>query len=117
MTLERMEIRDESETVVFAAQGSVQTADRRNLPFEMGLLMQRDWLEASQARIRAGAPELKVPLVLQLDGPAPTLTNTRIAFDLTSDGTPESIPYVGTGARPAQRVNAMPASRAPAASP
>ena len=97
LTIERTEIRYESETMVFAAQGSVQTADGRSLRFDMGLLMQREWLEARQVRLQMGAPELKDPLVLHLDGPAPTLTSTRFAFDLTGDGSPESIPFVGMG--------------------
>lgn len=98
MAYDRVEVRYEQETTVFAAQGTVTTADGRTIGFMAGLVMQREQLDVSQVSVRMGeAAKMKDPLVLNFDGGAPVLTDLRFAFDLDADGTAEHIPFVGPG--------------------
>lgn len=98
LSYERTEVRYEHEVTLFAAQGSVQTADGRTLNFALGLRMERESLDISHTAVRIGPPEaVKDPLVLHFDGAAPALTDQRFDFDLDADGQTEAMPFVGTG--------------------
>lgn len=86
----------ERETVTFDARGVVTTSDGRRLAFTLHLEMDREYVERSEVRIRAG-DALKDPLVINLDGSAVSLAGSRYAFDLDGDGVEESIPGLAPG--------------------
>ena len=47
--------------------------------------------------LRLGDAKLKDPLVIHFDGAVGELRNVAFQFDLNADGTPDSMPFVGTG--------------------
>jgi len=96
-TYTRTEVRYEHEVTLFAAQGSVQTADGRTLDFSLGLRMEREFLDMRQTRLSVGGETAKDPLVLHFGHAAPSLSGPRIEFDLNADGHTETLPFVGAG--------------------
>jgi hypothetical protein len=89
----------ETESLAFSAEGSVTTADGRQVSFDVDLEMYRQTVRSTQVRLTAGAgePEPKDPLALNF-GTAPSLTARRAMVDLDGDGVAESLPFVGDGA-------------------
>lgn len=89
----------ESEQTAFAAEGVVKTADGREINFALELAMSRERLEEEYISVRAGdqQQELVDPLVLNFDGGAAELTDTKFAFDLDSDGEDESVSFLRGG--------------------
>lgn len=87
----------EHESSVFTAQGVVKTADGKEIAFSVDLRMQRDYLREESVRIVAGDAPLKDPLVINFDGPAAELTQTKFSFDLDADGEEDQISFLMPG--------------------
>lgn len=88
----------ETESLSFAASGTVVTADGRRLEFQVGLSMERSLSVAVDASLRLGdAHQAKDPLVIDFAGSAAQLTDQRFSFDLNTDGSAESLPMLGGG--------------------
>ncbi len=86
------EIRAEKENVSFNAGGYVKTADGRTIAFDMNFSMAREYYEQTNLSIRMGDAKID-PLVIVLDGGAPTLSKTKQAFDLDADGQTENVSF------------------------
>jgi hypothetical protein len=84
----------EQEKMSFSAQGIVRTADGREIDFSVKLKMSREFASQMDINIRAGDAAID-PLVINLDGSAPTLTDAKYSFDLDCDGTEDQISFVG----------------------
>ncbi|MFN3611070.1 hypothetical protein [Tepidimonas sp.] len=99
LAYDRVEIRVESQSLAFQASGRVVLTDGRTIDFRLGLQLQSSSVDVRTLSLRAGdaALRLKDPLVLSLDGAAPSLTDTRFVFDLDADGTAESMAFVASG--------------------
>ncbi|MFN3984377.1 MAG: hypothetical protein ACK4KV_02755 [Rhodocyclaceae bacterium] len=90
-------VRSEYEQVSFQAQGSIRTADGREIRFEVGFEMSRSFAERIDISLRGGDARLTDPLVLDFGGPAGALSDLRFEFDLDADGTPDAIPMLAGG--------------------
>lgn len=89
---EQRTLHQESESTHFSAQGLIQTADGKNIDFSMQLSMSREFRLETSLTITAGDPEKKIdPLVINFNGNAAELSETRFAFDIDADGTTEQI--------------------------
>lgn len=101
LSVQRSEFTHESEQTRFRAQGAVRTQDGREIRITLALDMQRVHEAGSTVTLRVGGaapePQPKDPLVINLDGHAVTLSDARIAFDLDADGTPDWLPFLGSG--------------------
>lgn len=86
----------QEESVLFSAQGTVQTTDGREIAFDLGLSMERRTVAVEMASLQ-GAPLFIDPLVLQFEVNAPLLTDSTFLFDLDSNGTNESLACPGGG--------------------
>lgn len=86
----------EEEHTRFSAQGSIRTADGRQVDFALELAMQRSYTETESVSLRAGDARMKDPLMLDFGGSASELSDLRFEFDLDADGTAEALP-VPTG--------------------
>lgn len=86
----------EAERTAFSAGGLIRTADGREIAFTAELTMSREFYSESQTTLRAG-DALKDPLVINFNGNAAQLTDTRFAFDLDLDGNPDQIPFLREG--------------------
>lgn len=88
----------EMETTRFSASGVVNTADGREIRFELQLEMSRAWHEEHSVSLRLGNAVRKVdPLVLNFAGTAASLTNQTFSFDLTNNGQNEQIAMLASG--------------------
>ncbi len=87
----------ETEATSFSAQGVVKTEDGREIAFELHLTMSRSYHEERNLSIRLGDAVVKDPLVLNFNGTAAQLTDTRFRFDLDADGEEDSIRFVSPG--------------------
>jgi len=85
----------ESEQTQFTAQGIIQTADGKEIAINLELNMSRDFVSHHSVDIRAGAAQLKDPLVINFSGTAAQLTDEKIAFDIDADGAEDQISFVG----------------------
>lgn len=83
--------RIEEEHSSFSAQGSVITADGKQINIKMELNMSRRFMEEQSISIRAGDARLKDPLVLNFNGTAAELSEQTFSFDLDSDGREDQI--------------------------
>jgi len=86
----------ESERTEFMAQGKVLTADGKEINFNVGLSMSREFISQESINLRAG-DALKDPLVLNFSGTAAQLEATDLHFDLDLDGTPDQLQFVAPG--------------------
>lgn len=86
----------EQQTMSFSAQGVIKTADGRELSFSVQLNMTREFAVQQDIRIRAGDAAVD-PLVINYDGKAPELTETKFTFDLDSDGKEDRISFLRPG--------------------
>jgi hypothetical protein len=87
----------EKEYMQFSATGIVNTADGKQIKFELSLEMSRSFMEKNELHIRAGDAVKKDPLVINYDGKAAELTNQRFSFDIDADGEQDRIPFTKSG--------------------
>jgi hypothetical protein len=87
----------EKETVAFQAGGVVKTADGKEIQFALNLQLTREQYEEVSIHLAAGSANRVDPLVINFDGTAAELTDTKFAFDLNADGTQEDISFLQPG--------------------
>jgi hypothetical protein len=88
----------ESESSSFSATGTIQTQDGKSIDFSVKLNLSREFRLETNLSITAGDPEKKVdPLVINFDGNAAELSQTRFEFDLDANGTTEQIATLRPG--------------------
>jgi hypothetical protein len=97
MEYDYQETRFEAEQTTFNAQGVIKTIDGKEFSFSLDLAMSRQYYEETSVSLRAGDAVRKDPLVINFDGTAAQLTDTRFAFDIDSDGTLDQIAFVAPG--------------------
>lgn len=85
--------RIEEESSRFSATGVVKTADGKEINITLDLTMSRRFMEEQNISIRAGdaVKKVKDPLVLNFNGTAAELSETKFSFDLDSDGRNEQV--------------------------
>lgn len=94
--IKRHEIYQESEKMSFAARGIIKTADGKEIDFSTELNMSREFVSATTTTVTQEW-QLKDPLVINFDGPAAQLTDTKFSFDLDSDGVLDQISFLKPG--------------------
>ncbi len=92
MTVTTTTTRAEAEQLVFRAQGTVKTADGREIAFQTELTMAR-----ASVNVTTGSGKNVDPLVVNLDGMGVRLAADRAPFDLSGAGQSQSIPRVTPG--------------------
>lgn len=85
----------EYEKIRFSARGVVKTADGKEINIDVSLLMERAMYEKEALSVRMG--DAIDPLVVNFDGTAVELTDTKFEFDLDADGIKDLIPFVSKG--------------------
>jgi len=94
---DRRESYTEKEIMSYAARGIIKTADGREINISVSLNMSREFAVERNVSIRAGDAVAKDPLVINFNGAAPSLTDTKFSFDLDADGNSENISFVRPG--------------------
>jgi hypothetical protein len=85
----------ESENTTFSAQGTVKTADGKEINISIDLSMSHEFLSENQLSIRSGDAVVKDPLVINFNGNATQLTQEMFNFDLDMDGRQDQISFAG----------------------
>ena len=87
----------EKQDMSFSANGSVKTADGREINFGLELNMSREFASRLDVSIRAGDAVVKDPLVVNFANSTAALTNDKYSFDIDSDGIPDQISFAAAG--------------------
>jgi len=82
----------ESEKVWFSAQGVIQTADGKRIEISVELSMSHTFISEQNLSVRLGDAIMKDPLVINFDGAAAEVGETRFSFDIDADGRAEALP-------------------------
>lgn len=90
-------VHEETEQTDFSAQGTVKTADGREIAFQLDISMARHYREETNINFRAGDAVRKDPLVINFAGTAAQLSSQKFRFDLDADGLTEEVPMLGSG--------------------
>lgn len=86
----------ESENTTFASKGIVQTADGRNIDFNVEVSMSRAFMQ--QIDMLEVKEYIKTdPLMINLDTNIGSVSDQKFFFDLDSDGKEEQISFAGQG--------------------
>jgi len=86
----------QEESLLFSAQGTVQTGDGREIAFDLGLSMERRTVALETASMEVSTLFID-PLMLQFDLDSPLLGDSTFLFDLDSDGVGEDLACPGSG--------------------
>lgn len=84
----------EAEQTSISASGLIKTADGQEVEFTLNLSMSREFMTEKEQHLRLGNAA-KDPLVINFDGTAAQLSNTKFLFDLDIDGRAEQISFAG----------------------
>ncbi|MCX7095354.1 MAG: hypothetical protein NTY50_18160 [Methylobacter sp.] len=88
----------ESESTSFSATGTIKTQDGKSIDFSVKLNMSREFHMETSSSLAIGDPEKKVdPLVINFDGNAAELSQTRFEFDIDANGTADQIANLKSG--------------------
>ena len=77
----------EEETTSFQTEGTVKTADGREMSFQIKVEMSRSFTSYMEKRVDFGAARLCDPLVINLNSSTAQVTDQKFYFDLDADGT------------------------------
>ena len=95
---DRVELRTDTERLAVQGHVQVTTSDGRVIDASLALSQAREVVQRDEVHLQVGAPKQAVdPLALDLDGGGVSLTSGSQAFDLTGDGTPETISRLSSG--------------------
>ncbi len=87
----------EKQTMSFSAEGTVKTADGKEINFDLNLNMSREFASRMDVSFRAGDAVKVDPLVINYGSPAATLTNNKFSFDIDNDGDSEQVSFATGG--------------------
>ncbi len=91
----------EQEKMEFESSGKVTTDDGRVIDFSMGMSLDRKFLSREHENIMIRKWQDKIdltdPLVINLEGRTPGLSDMTFEFDLNSDGIKENINFAASG--------------------
>lgn len=87
----------EAETTTFNGKGTVQTADGRNIDFNVSMEMSRAFMQETSTLKENTQYVLTDPLVIQLEDAPDTISDQKWFFDIDGDGTKEEISQLAKG--------------------
>ncbi|MCR5545380.1 MAG: hypothetical protein K6F30_02775 [Lachnospiraceae bacterium] len=96
-TFEQIYTYEENETTTFSTQGTVCTADGREIGFGINVTMTRSFYQEYRESYTRNIANYLDPLVINLDGNVTNVTDQTFIFDLDSDGNEDEIHALGKG--------------------
>lgn len=97
VTSEQTYFYQEQESTSFSAQGTVVTADGRQIDFNVDVGMSRSFYEEVTQRTIGWEPTMCDPLVINLDTDVAQVSDQKFYFDLDCDGQEDEISLLGPG--------------------
>lgn len=87
----------ESEQTFFTTQGTVRTADGREISFNVNVGMSREFEQYYKEEFQMTQLQLTDPLVINFDGDVADISDQTFYFDIDGDGVLDEINQLGTG--------------------
>ena len=87
----------ESEDTFFSTQGTVHTADGREISFNVNVGMSRQFQQYYQEEFQMTELQLTDPLVINLDGDVADISDQTFYFDIDCDGELDEVNRLGSG--------------------
>ena len=87
----------EAQTSSFSAQGTVTTADGRQISLDLQATISRQFLASGSQELHVGPAASKDPLVLDLSGAPTQLSPQKISFDINADGQVDQVSMPSAG--------------------
>ncbi len=101
MSVRQIDIHFEDQKTEFTSMGEVMTEDGRTINFSLDMTLNRTFLSRTEQETMIQKWKQRVnltdPLVISLDGKAPSLSDVSFEFDLNADGKTENINFVNSG--------------------
>lgn len=97
LTVSSEQMYEETEETSFSAKGIVRTADGREISINVDVGMSRKFTSYFREELQIAAVNTCDPLVLNFDGSAAELTDTKFYFDIDADGEKDEISTLGSG--------------------
>lgn len=97
MSIEYKESYKEKQSLDFSANALVKTADGKEITIDLQMSMSREFAQDSGFKYTVGEAKMVDPLVVNYAGNADSLSQSTFKFDLTSDGTKETISRLNAG--------------------
>ncbi|PIE61471.1 MAG: hypothetical protein CSA29_03075 [Desulfobacterales bacterium] len=88
---------EESEHTQVSTNGTIRTADHRDIDFSFDLSMDRSYFREETMTCTQSGYTFIDPLIIQTGMAAPELAGATFNFDLTLDGNEETLPLPGAG--------------------
>lgn len=86
----------ESESTFFSTQGTVRTADGREINFNINVGMSREFQQYYQEELQMTQLQLTDPLVINLDGDVADISDQTFYFDIDGDGVLDEVNQLGS---------------------
>lgn len=87
----------ETEATSFSTNGTVRTADGREISFRVDVGMSREFQQYYEQDLNMSAFKMCDPLVINLDTDIASLSDQKFFFDIDADGEMDEISRLGTG--------------------
>lgn len=87
----------ESESTFFSTQGTVRTADGREINFNVNVGMSRQFQQYYREEFQRTEVRLTDPLVINLDGDVADISDQTFYFDIDGDGILDEVNQLGSG--------------------
>ncbi len=87
----------EKEKMSFEAEGIIKTSDGKEIRFTAAIAMSREFMLQNDINLRLGDAKKIDPLIINFDGTAAQLTDTKFSFDLDSNGKKDGISFLSSG--------------------
>lgn len=87
----------ESEQTFFSTQGTVRTADGREISFNINVGMSREFEQYYREELQMTQLQLTDPLVINFDGDVADISDQTFYFDIDGDGVLDEVNRLGSG--------------------
>jgi len=98
ITVKKQQLLESSETLTLVSEGEIVTDDGRSISFRLELELDHHYTELTSEQLNVRSQDLVDPLVISLDGRAPSLSSSTFSFDINSDGQNDNLSQLASGA-------------------
>jgi len=98
ISINQLQVDESTESLKLISEGEISIADGRKVSFRLELDLESNYTEITRQQLSARSQELIDPLVISLDGRAPSLSNSTFNFDIDSNGVDDKLSQLASGA-------------------
>lgn len=98
ITVSKQQLLESNETLTLVSEGEIVTDDGRSISFRLELDLDHHYTELTSEQLNVRSQDLVDPLVISLNGRAPSLSSSTFSFDIDSDGQNDKLSQLASGA-------------------